>query len=211
MRIALHASRNPVQKKIEKNAPHAIHLIIAPINNMLRHLERTWIIQWFFFVQKIPHVNVNATYNASLRVNEIPTFVLHRHSRRAGSLGFAVLLLRSKDYFQANMTVSISYLRVCGCVVLCMCVCVFKITHPLSKSFHIYKHYSYIEMAKKDIFQLREQRTQHTPVRLWLDFLNPFLPDCKTSFSRIFYIFYAIFKFSRPERDCYAKFTFCST
>ena len=28
------------------------------------------------------------------------------------------------------------------------------------------------------------------------DFLfNPFFPDCKTSFSRIFYIFYAIFKF----------------
>ena len=41
--------------------------------------------------------------------------------------------------------------------------------------------------------------------------INPFLPDCKTSFSRIFYIFLCNFEFSRPEHDCYAKFTSCST
>ena len=41
---------------------------------------------------------------------------------------------------------------------------------------------------------------------------NPFLPDCKTTFSWIFKIFlYAIFKFLRSEHDCYAKFTSCST
>ena len=41
---------------------------------------------------------------------------------------------------------------------------------------------------------------------------HPFLPDCKTTFSWIFFtFFYAIFKFLRPEHDCYAKFTPCST
>ena len=37
--------------------------------------------------------------------------------------------------------------------------------------------------------------------------INPFLPDCKTTFSRIFTFFYAIFKLLRPEHDCYGKFT----
>ena len=41
--------------------------------------------------------------------------------------------------------------------------------------------------------------------------INPFLPDCKATFSWIFYIFYAIFKFLRPEHNCYAKFTSYST
>ena len=41
--------------------------------------------------------------------------------------------------------------------------------------------------------------------------INPFLPDCKTTFSWIFYIFYAILKLLRPEHDFYAKFTSCST
>ena len=39
--------------------------------------------------------------------------------------------------------------------------------------------------------------------------LNPFLPECKTTFSLIF--FYDIFKLLRPEHNCYAKFTSCST
>ena len=38
--------------------------------------------------------------------------------------------------------------------------------------------------------------------------INPFLPECKTTFSQIFY---AIFKFLKPEHDCYVKFTSCST
>ena len=41
--------------------------------------------------------------------------------------------------------------------------------------------------------------------------LNAFLPDCKTTLSGIFTFFYANFKFSRPEHDCYAKFTSYST
>ena len=40
--------------------------------------------------------------------------------------------------------------------------------------------------------------------------LNPVHPDCKTIFSRIFYIFLLYLKFLRPEHDCYAKFTSCS-
>ena len=33
--------------------------------------------------------------------------------------------------------------------------------------------------------------------------INPFLPDCKTSFSQFFFTFFcAILKFSRPEHDC---------
>ena len=41
--------------------------------------------------------------------------------------------------------------------------------------------------------------------------LNPFLPDCKTTFSGIFFAFFIfIFKFLRPKHDCYAKFTSCS-
>ena len=39
----------------------------------------------------------------------------------------------------------------------------------------------------------------------------PLNPDCKTTFFRIFYIFLCNFKFLRPEHDCYAKFTSCST
>ena len=42
-------------------------------------------------------------------------------------------------------------------------------------------------------------------------FINPFLPDCKTAFSRIFTFLYTILKFLRPEHDCYAKFPSCST
>ena len=43
-------------------------------------------------------------------------------------------------------------------------------------------------------------------------YINPFLPDCKTTFFRIFYIFsMPFFLFLRPEHDCYAKFTSCST
>ena len=41
--------------------------------------------------------------------------------------------------------------------------------------------------------------------------VNPFLPDCKTTFSRVLYIFLCYFYILRPEHDCYAKFTSCST
>ena len=40
--------------------------------------------------------------------------------------------------------------------------------------------------------------------------INPFL-TAKQLFPRFFTFFNAIFKFSRPEHDCYAKFTSCST
>ena len=43
--------------------------------------------------------------------------------------------------------------------------------------------------------------------------INPFLPEvtAKQLFPGFFTFFYAIFKFLRPEHDCNAKFTSCST
>ena len=41
--------------------------------------------------------------------------------------------------------------------------------------------------------------------------LIPLIPGCKATFSHILYIILCYFKFLRPEHDCYAKFTSCST
>ena len=78
-----------------------------------------------------------------------------------------------------------------------------SLTHSSER--HKYCHFFIYLMLS---FMLKLKKNLRFSVKFWKK--NPFHPDCKTIFSRIYYTFFFIFQFLSPKHDCHVKFIYCS-